>query len=412
MNNFTSMKDREFKNKREFIGASDVATLAKANDYQTPYEFWKVFTGREAGFSGNKKTRAGHLMEPLILGQYIHDEAIKADANGNMVMNEFITSRMYGDTQYENYHSWTECHPEENGRFTAHADLLDLSYETPVIVQAKNTGMMAANQRKRNPYKGYAKEDYSQNGVPIGVYFQEQWEMYCYGIPEAYVAVMIDGWDWRLYGPIQYRKKDVEKLVVLADWMLWHVDKDKPPTPKSWPDVTDMFPDLEKNTKSTIDGQDEMDARKIMDQHARTADAIRVLKGKQLDREMALALFACEPDLGVMHNYLTASDGTQLASFYEKAGQRRISVSKLEKEQAELFRQIDELGYVSQDNSSRMIRLSGANAGSVDLWTLVTEQDGKKKKSRKKYQSSEKKGIADLLKTVGIIPTWERFSRK
>ena len=425
MNNFTYMKDKDFSGGRDYIGASDLATIAGINEYQTPYELWEVRTGRKKGFTGNFLSAEGHFKEAFILGKKLaYDWLIKnigpdftpqewLSAITSERVNNFITSRLWNEVQFENLHSWTEARAPENKRHVAHADLLNLLDGAIPLTQAKNTGVYAANTRKRNPYKGYAKDDLSQNGIPLGVYFQEQWEMYCYGVPKAEVAVEIGGNEWKLYGPIDYNKKTVEKLVILADKMLWHIDKDTPPDPQSWPDVLSMFPDLETHTKSTISGQDELDGRKMASQHGKYTNGIKLLKKKQLDITMALAGLASEPDLGIMHNYLTASDGSTIASFSDRAGQRRISVTALEKEQPEIFAQIDELGMVTQDKPSRSIRINGANAGSVDMYTLITyDETAKPKRSRKKYTVSEKTDYTAFCKSVNLKIDWERYSTK
>lgn len=426
MNNFTYMTDKNFSKGRKYIGASNVWTLTGQNQYETPFELWEVMTGRKVGFTGNFKSAEGHFKEAGILGKklaydqllkdvgpdYTADDWLKAISSERI--NNFIVSRLWEENQFDGLHSWTEAIGSENKRHVAHADLLDLNRKVPMITQAKNTGMIAANTRKRNPFKGYSADDLSQNGVPMSVYLQEQFEMYCYGLPYAEVAVEIGGNDWRLYGPIEYRKKDVEKLVVLADRMLWHVDKDKPPTPQSWPDVLSMFPDLEKNTKSTVSGQDELDTKKMISQIAKIDEKRRLLDKAKLDRIMGISLFACEPDLSIMHNYLTSSDGTELASFSEIKGQWRINYNKVASN-PELLAQCESIGAVSQDATRRQATISGANAGTVDLWTLVTFPDGKDEKPNrkgKKFTTSEKKDIGAVLKKSGSVFDWERYSTR
>lgn len=427
MNNFCYMQDREFSKGRRYIGASNMPTLiypAAGEKVQTPYEFWEVWTGRKDPLKGNKRMMGGHRQEPIILAEWVFNSILKdfrIQNEGNEPTEKqikyaakearaFLISRLKEKNRYKKYHSWTEAHATDNERFVAHADLLDLSHEIPSIVQAKNVGRFAADARKKNPYMGYSKDDLSQNGIQFGVYLQEQWELYCYGLPRADVAVQIEGWDIRTYGPVEYRKKDVERLVVRANLMLWHIDNDIPPTPKTWKDIYTEFPDLEKNTKSVVSGQDEIDARIMIAQKAKIKEKMRILQSRNLDIEMALALMACEPS-GVMHNYLTTADGTKLASFSERAGSRRLDLRRMEKEFPELARQADEAGLISQDSPSRMIYISGAPAGSVNLWTLITYEEDKPKKSRKKYTSKEKKEADKLLESCGVKHGWERYLR-
>lgn len=423
MNNFTYMSDRDFSNGRKYVGASDQATLAGINEYKSPYDLYAEWKGLAPAFKGNKRTEAGHRHEPPILAEYIK-RSILGDIDGikpaegkeyedaSSIARDFIVSRLWGEQQFGNYHSFTEAKAPENDRHVAHADLLDLTGEIPIIVQAKNTGQMAADARRRNPFKGYARDDTSQNGIPIGVYLQEQWEMYCYGIPKAYVAVQIDGWDMRIYGPVEYRKKDVEKQIVLADRFLWHIDNDTPPTPQNWPDVTSMFPEFEPNTKSVVSDQDELDVRTMIAQLNKVTEKQRVLARRKLDLNIGIALHACEPKTGSMRNYLAASDGTKLASFSERIGQRRISLSRMEKEFPDLARQCEEAGLISQDPTTRQMRVAGAMVGSVDLFAAITyTDDGKLKKSRKKYTGAEKDEISSFAKSAGIKLEWERYSR-
>ena len=52
MNNFTYMKDKDFSDGRDYMGASDMPTIAGINEYQSPYEFWEVRTGRKKALTG------------------------------------------------------------------------------------------------------------------------------------------------------------------------------------------------------------------------------------------------------------------------------------------------------------------------------------------------------------------------
>jgi len=372
LNKFTYMTDRNFSNGRDYIGASDMATLAGVNPYQTPLEFWEEKTGRKEGFKGNTRTDAGHEEEPSILGHWIKEDYInkniKSDTHettkeiitkeAKRKAGDFIVSRLWDQNVHENYHSFSEFRPTHNNRFVAHPDLLDLSNpDEPILIQAKNTGRFAADQRKKNPFKGYSKDDLSQNGVNIAVYLQEQWELYCSGIKKAYVSVKIEGWDKKIYGPIHYNKKDVEKLVVLAEKMLWHIDNDIPPEPIGWPDIQSLYPEIEKNTKTVLSPEEEIEAKTMIKQHSKYKEDIRDLKSKCLDIEMALAMLAGEPKLKIMRNYLTTSTGEKIATFGERAGCKFISLKKLE-EYPELLAKCEEIGAITESGSSRNIRIN------------------------------------------------------
>lgn len=399
MNNFTYMKDREFSKGRSFLGASDAPTIAGINnEYQTPVDLFNIFTGRKEGFKGNVRTKAGHRHEPSILAQYI-----EKTTGSRTAANEFQVSRLYGDEVYEKYYSWTEAHYPENERIVSHADLLDMRSEIPVIVQAKNRGEFAAKARKRDPNKGYDPDDFSENGVPLSDYYQEMMEMICYGLPRAYLAVEIGGYDWRLYGPIEYNKKIAESLLSRYIKMLWHIDNDVAPKPETWGDVVQLNPIFEANTKAVVSGEDEILCREMLVKYPKIKRAIKRLEKRSNDISNAIGLY-----IGGK-NYLETPDGDRIASAAEINGRESISVSELKK-YPEIFDQVVELPNVyKKGDNFRNLYIKGANAGNVDAFTLLTYEGEKVKRSRKKYTPDEKKDADALLKSLKIDHKWERF---
>ena len=397
MNEWRYMKDREFKEGRKYLGASDAPTLAGINPYQTPADLWRIFTGREKGFSGNELTKWGHIQEINILAEYI-----ERTTGNRELRNDFITSRVWGDNTIGKLHSWTEAVFPGNPRIMAHGDLLDLSGEIPLIIQAKNTGEFAAATRKKDPNKGYDKEDHSSNGIPLGVYFQEQIELMCYGVPSAVVAVLIGGNNWNLYSPVAYSKSTAEKLLALYTRFLWHVDKDTEPTPQTWPDVVKMYPDFKKNTKAVVSDDAEIECRQMLEEHGKIGLKIKDLEHRKDDIKNALGLY-----IGG-NNYLETPDGYSLASASEIPGKRTVSVSALEKF-PELYKTVKEKGLVKFGDSYRNLYIKGTSAGNIVTYTLLTTDDGEKwKRSRKKYTSDEKKEASALLKSLKIDYKWSK----
>lgn len=397
MNTFTYMEDRNFSKGRDYLGASDMQTIAGINPYQTPLELWEILTGRAEAFQGNKRSDWGHRQEPLILGEYVRKIYASAEAR-----NDFITSRMWGETQFKELHSWTEARPEGYDRLCAHGDLLDLSGEVPILIQAKNTGAYAAAQRKRDANKGYDLDDRSANGIPLSVYFQEQWELFCYGIEQAYVAVLIDGWDWQLFGPVEYNKKTVETLLSLSLRMLWHIDKDEPPTPQTWSDVVKLNPEFKPKTKAVVSDEAEIECRQMLEEHAGLKIKIKEAERRKDDITNALGLF-----IGG-NQYLETPDGHSLASAAEIQGQERVSIKTL-REHPEIMKLIEKEDLITRDDTRRQLYVKGVTLGVIENYTLLTTDDGEKwKKSRKKYSAAEKKGASDLLKSLKIDCKWEK----
>lgn len=70
----TRTKEQKFHEiRQQGIGASEVAAVIGCNPYQTAYDLWEGKTGRSARFTGNKFTRAGHMLESAV-AQYFVDE--------------------------------------------------------------------------------------------------------------------------------------------------------------------------------------------------------------------------------------------------------------------------------------------------------------------------------------------------
>ena len=399
MNDFSYMEDRDFSKGRKYLGASDAATIAGINPYQTPMELWEIMTGRAESFKGNNKTSWGHKQEPVILGEYI-----RYLSNSDEMRNDFITSRLWGDNTFNNFYSWTKAKFPDNERIRSHADLLDLSGKFPLLIQAKNTGAYAAAQRKRDPNKGYDKKDRSSNGIPLSVYFQEHIEMITYGISEARVAVLIDGCDWQLYGPIEYNKGTAEQLLALYERMLWHIDKDIAPTPQTWKDVIKLYPNFKKNTKAVVSDEIELECRQMIDEHFKLSIKAKEIDNRQNDIKNALGLY-----IGA-NNYLQNPEGNQLASASEISGKKSISVTELKKF-PEIFKTVKDAGLIKTGNNYRNLYIKGTPAGNINTYTLLTTNDGVKwKKSRKKYSSEEKKSITTLFKSLAIEYKWEKYT--
>ena len=331
MNNFTYMTDRNFSKGRKYIGASDMATISGINPYKTPLQLWEELTGKTEPFHGNSRTAWGHKQEPMILGEYVRKVYGENFANG------FIYSRLDGKEKFNDLHSWTEA--MAGNRLCAHADLLDLSGDFPIIIQAKNTGEFAAGSRKKDKNKGYDPEDFSSSGIPLAVYLQEQWEMMCYGISVSYVAVLIGGYDWRLYGPIDYSKKTCNALLTLAERMLDLVDRDEPPKPETWDDVVRLFPDFKPDTKTVVSGDDEFKCRSMLHEYAKLSEKEKDIGKKKDDIKNALGLY-----LGG-NQYLQTPEGITLASASEIPGRETVSVKELKKNK-ELFSAVESAGLI------------------------------------------------------------------
>ena len=312
MNQFTRLKDKDFKKGRRYIGASDVPTLALMNlrYNQTPLLLWEVKTGKREPWTGNERTRAGKELEPITLKWGL--EKISPEVDGL----SFMTSVLRGK-DYKTFRPFTEAR-HDRGYIVAHADLVEIG--TPYIVEAKTAGFFGA-RREGDVNYGYDMDDLTENGIPSSVYLQIQAQMLCYDIPAAYVSAMIDTGTHRLYGPIKAHVRTQEKILAICERFWWHVEKDQPPKPEVWADVVAMNPMLDPHSKTVVGGEDE---RKVKEMIAR-ADALR-----KREKEIEAELDDIKNGIGLVlggNKHLESSSGESLANAFDVS---RLNVKEKE----------------------------------------------------------------------------------
>jgi len=323
MNDFTYLKDPDFKEGRRYVGASDIPTLALLNlKYdQSPLTLWEQKTGRADPFMGNERTRAGKEMEPLVLKWGLEKLDYPMAST-----KEFLKSRILENNKFINIHNLTEARHPDRPYLISHADLIEV--DTPIIMEAKTTGYFGA-KRADNINLGYDKDDLSANGIPSSVYLQIQTQMLCYGIDTVYVSVMIDTGQHRLYGPISAHKKTQEKILALAERFWYHVENDKAPKPEIWKDVMKLNPILKKDSQTTIGGPD-------LDKIVEMIEKTKKLRSKQ--KSIKKEMDDIKNAIGLMigkSNYLMSARGDKLATAfnvtryslkdYKKMNKRRLT---------------------------------------------------------------------------------------
>ena len=352
MNEFTYLErdNRQFEKGRRYIGASDWPTLFLLNKHrgQTPLTFWEVFTGRRDGFRGNRRTAAGNRHEPGILAEYVRAHTDRSHVG-------YLISRLRDQNEYEGLHSFSEFHAPEYPHIVSHPDLIDMTADTPVLVQAKNTGFFAG-RRMENKNKGYDTDDLTENGVPLAVYYQEQCELYTSNLNEAYVAVEIEGWDWRLYGPIRRNKKVIEAGLALSERMWWHISHDTPPKPETWSDVVSLFPELQEGTAAIVGGQDYSDLLQIREELKQINREMERLKENRMDRTNAVGLMIGGSQI------LRDAEGNEYAKAWEKQGQWRADLKKLQADHPGIYGRLVDDGIIRQDKVTRQLSISGTLA--------------------------------------------------
>ncbi|KKK47644.1 hypothetical protein LCGC14_3153100, partial [marine sediment metagenome] len=115
-------KIRDFHASRsKGVGSSDIPVLALLTKKwgSTPYQLWRVKTGREAPWQGNEYTWWGKYHEKSVLYRYVHDHYSPDEAD------RFLSARLRNRSSGF-LKSFTEVrHPDPEYKFAlSHIDLL------------------------------------------------------------------------------------------------------------------------------------------------------------------------------------------------------------------------------------------------------------------------------------------------
>ena len=89
----------------------------------------------------------------------------------------------------------------------------------------------------------------TKEGLPLHVYLQIQWQLYCYELEIAHVALLGNTSSYSEFVNIPADPSVQEKCLALADNFWWHVVNKQPPPPVSIKDTEKLFSNAEPLTK-------------------------------------------------------------------------------------------------------------------------------------------------------------------
>jgi len=335
------------------VGSSDIPTLAGFSRQwgQTPYTLWRQKTGIDGPSEAGERADWGHRLEGLVLARFIEghfntDTAMEflRYKNRGMSIGQFLTE--------------TECRMPSRPYVLAHADLIIDDFDTPagrqsVIVEAKTTGLMSA-KRDDDPDEGYSKTDFSQEGIPAKVFLQVQWQLLAYDVKFAYVAVLIDGGEYREYGPIVADPRTQEKCLALAERFWKCVETKTEPKPETWGDIGLMFPNPKDNT-AMIGGEDELKTRAMISKYHRHKAFIKKLEERTDEITTALGILIGD------NKTLVSAEGVKLASSWS-VEKENASVSALKEKEPEIYTRLKEAGIITASSwrTLRPAKIKGA----------------------------------------------------
>lgn len=208
---------------RTMTGSKAAAAL-NLNPYHSPYELWRVMTGREPGFAGSPRTLIGHHLEPEILEAYGRKHGIQLTG--------------YQEEFRHPDHEWLVVHIDARRP------------DANVAVEAKSVAEHAEECAPGEQPRWFKPRTWGPNGsdqVPEYHLVQEVLQMACGGFdrvdlhaqfirwdPKDCTGILTDAWTYHLH-----RNPALESRVIgkLQEFM-WYVKNDKPPAPRSATEAT------------------------------------------------------------------------------------------------------------------------------------------------------------------------------
>lgn len=201
MSNQDNTRAEWLKARSKGIGGSEITAVMGLDPYRTPYALWESKTGRTADFGGNKFTRAGNYLEPVV-AQMFQDE-----------------------TGFEVYVPQTEhwSHPD-------YPHLLG----TPDRFVAQKHG--DAVLEIKTTMRRVSREDVLE-GNAISWYFQVMWYMGITGKKKGFIAWLCQGVEFE-YIEVDFNEEIFADMVDAGN-RFWsdYVLADNPPPPISKEDI-------------------------------------------------------------------------------------------------------------------------------------------------------------------------------
>lgn len=199
----------QIRDRINYIGGSDAATVCGLNPYMTPYELWEVKTRRKIAedISEKPSVKAGNMLEPAVRQWLAQETGLKIELSDDTYVHpdyDFMAANIDGYT-------------------------LDLTGEVDSIVEIKTTS---------------SDKDWGETGtqqIPDAYRLQVAHYMSVLGAPVAYVGVLIRGVDFRHYR--FDRDLNLEGILIAKELEFWRcVKTDTAPPFESRDDFMKRFP--------------------------------------------------------------------------------------------------------------------------------------------------------------------------
>jgi hypothetical protein len=208
---------------------------------------------------------------------------------------------------------------------------LTIDLSKPFLIQAKSANNYSVQARKHDQYRGYDLDLLEWQGLPLKVYFQEQYEMLMYNVDMAYVALIYNT-NSKHYWQIKVNKKHQRDLIQIASYMKTCIDNRTPPREllMNSKDIAKLYPEIKDDFRE-VQGEELTELLQIARERHEAADHEKRWKSKKddCDERMSIHLRDTEKLKGVVGDRLQT-----IAVWSKRKGAEKVmalgSIKKLE----------------------------------------------------------------------------------
>lgn len=207
------------KNRRTFLGGSELASAFGKSKFQTPLQLWMIKTGRMEPQGSTPITEMGHILEPVIAEKFTLSTGLKV--------------RNISDA-YE-----CEGFPFLKGNIDRQIVSSGL-HKGPGVLEIKST----SSQMLKN----------EENSHPLSWEFQLQWYLFLTGYEYGYLAIM-ERDSGIFHEPILINRNQelIDDLFVKAvEWWTKHIINNTRPEPINGEDCLILYPDSNEGSVKEV----------------------------------------------------------------------------------------------------------------------------------------------------------------
>lgn len=300
-------KEQWLKERKTYIGGSDIGSIVGANKYRTALDVY--FDKTSDGIIDEMSPAAywGTVLEKTVAEEYAKVTGYSIEVPAGLIRHSTFP--------------YIAC----NIDYWANDGKHILECKTASFTKASEWGQEGTDQ------------------IPESYLLQVAYYAAITGVPRVDIAVLIGGQDFRIYS--YQADYDLQKKLIRAAEVFWtkYVQTNTPPQPKTTSDMEKLYPKangLEVRASDTIANKIEQ----LQDLKAQVKELDTELDALQLD----IKEYMQEAEI------LVADDGHVLASWKNRKAGQRLDTQKLKNEHSEIYNQ-----YLTEGKASRVFAIKG-----------------------------------------------------